>query len=427
MDTILPEATDNRPATIGRVSTSARWATAPILVGIVLLSLNLRPAAVSVGPVLAEVRDGFSMGGPAAGLLTSLPVLGFAVFGALAPAAAARIGVHRVTLGALLAAVAGLAGRAVTGSEPVFLLLSLLALAGMAMANVLLPSLVKLHFPDRIGMVTAIYTTALSIGLTAALVLTVPLSDALGGWRYGLAAWAAVALVAALPWLGLAAHDRHLERNPATVRFRDVARTPLGRVMAAYFGLQSLQAYAVFGWFAQLWRDTGYGAATAGALAGLVAGTSIPLSLWLPNVLARSRQPRNLLFVVTACYPVGYLGLMLAPYRLAPAWAVVVGVGTVTFPLILTLVGLRARTPEGTAALSAFTQSTGYLIAAAGPFAIGIVHTATGGWAVPLVLLVALALPLFPLAAYVARLRYVEDQLDGAVSATGPRSTRTSP
>lgn len=391
--------------------TSARRATVLVLIGIVLLSLNLRPTAVSVGPVLAEVRAAFDMSGPVAGLLTSLPVVAFAVFGALAPAAARRFGAHRVTLVAVLAVVAGLLGRATTGSEALFLLLSLLALGGMAMANVLLPSLVKLHFPDRIGPVTAVYTTALSVGLTAALVLTVPISDALGGWRWGLGTWAGLALLAAIPWVALSAHDSNLEQAPRTVTFAQVARTPLGRAMALFFGLQSLQAYAIFGWFAQLWRDSGYSATVAGVLAGVLAAAAIPLSLWLPNVLARSADPRRILFAVIALYPVGYVGLMVAPHRPAVVWALVVGAATATFPLILTLIGLRARTPEGTAALSAFTQSTGYLLAALGPFLVGTVHDATGGWTWPLVLLTALALPLLPLAAYVSRPVLLEDQL----------------
>ena len=175
--------------------------TVLVLVGLVLLSFNLRPAAVSVGPVLAEVRAGLDMSATTAGLLTSLPVLAFAGFGALAPALARRFGVHRVTLLALLSLVVGLFVRVPVSDAWPFLGLSLLALGGMAMANVLLPSLVKLHFPDRIGRVTAIYTGALSIGLTAALILTVPLSDAGGGWRFGLGAWAVLALLAALPWL----------------------------------------------------------------------------------------------------------------------------------------------------------------------------------------------------------------------------------
>ena len=411
MWSILPKTTDGAPETMRRVSTSARRTTALILVGIVLLSLNLRPAAVSVAPVLEEIRDAFSMSGPTAGLLTSLPVIAFAIFGALAPAAAFRIGIHRVTLLALLGVVVGLTGRASTGSELLFLAFSMLALAGMAMANVLLPSLVKLHFPDRIGAVTAIYTTALSSGLTAALVLTVPISDAVGGWRWGLGAWALIAALAVVPWLRLATHDRHLERTARTISFGDVARTRLGLAMALFFGLQSLQAYAIFGWFASLWRDSGYSASTAGLLAGLLAGTAIPLSLWLPNVVARTTDPARVLYLVIATYPVGYVGLMVAPHSLALLWAIVIGIGTVVFPLILTLIGMRARTAEGTAALSAFSQSAGYLIAVTGPFAVGVVHDATGGWTVPLALLLVLALPLFALSAYVCRPIYVEDQL----------------
>ena len=155
--------------------------------------------------------DGLHMTAAETGLLTSLPVLAFAVFGALAPRLARLVGLHRLTLLALLGVVGGLAGRAAVTSVPVFLLLSLLALAGMATANVLLPSLVKLHFPDRVGLMTSIYSTALAIGLTAASVLTVPISEAGDGWRSGLLVWSFTAVIAALPWLLLVAHDRKPE------------------------------------------------------------------------------------------------------------------------------------------------------------------------------------------------------------------------
>lgn len=382
-----------------------------VLVGLVLLSFNLRPAAVSVGPVLAEVRAGLGMSATTAGLLTSLPVLAFAGFGALAPALARRFGVHRVTLLALLSLVVGLFLRVAVSHTWAFHGLSLVALGGMAMANVLLPSLVKLHFPDRIGRVTALYTGALSVGLTAALTLTVPLSEAGGSWRYGLGVWAVLALVAALPWLRLAGHDRTLDAQPHDVRLADVARTRLGLAMALFFGLQSMHAYAIFGWFAQLWRDHGYSPTTAGVLVGVVAATSIPLSLWLPAVVARSDRQRDILLAVMACYPVAYVGLMLAPHDLAVLWAVVAGAATCTFPLILTLIGLRARTASGTAALSGFTQSAGYLLAAVGPFTVGAIYDATGGWTWPLWFLVALTVPQLAVGAYVARPAYVEDQL----------------
>ena len=382
-----------------------------ILAGLVLLSLNLRPAAVSVGPVLAEVRHGLGMGGATTGLLTSLPVLAFACFGALAPTLAARLGVHRVTLGALLAVVVGLGARAVAPGELTFLVFSMVALSGMAMANVLLPSLVKQHFPDRVGPVTALYTGSLSIGLTAALMATVPISEAAGSWRWGLGTWSLLALAAALPWLVLAGHDRALERAPQEVRLAEVARTRLGLGMALAFGLQSMQAYIIFGWFAQLWRDAGYSPTQAGLLVGLVAATSIPLSLWLPPLLARSTRPGLVLGSVVLCYPVAYVGLMVAPHDLAILWAVVTGAGTTTFPLVLTLIGLRARSAGGTAALSGFTQSAGYLMAALGPFTIGLLYDATDGWTIPLLLILVLTLPLLLVCLYVARPAYVEDQL----------------
>jgi CP family cyanate transporter-like MFS transporter len=386
-------------------------ASALVLGGIVLLSFNLRPAAVAVGPVLAEARDGLNMSAAAAGLLTSLPVLAFAGFGAAAPALARRIGVHRATLVAILALAVGLAARAAVPGAVPFLALSMLALSGMAVANVLLPSLVKLHFPDRVGTVTALYTGTLAFGLTAALMLTVPISDAAGGWRFGLGAWAIPAILAALPWLWLAGHDRRLESEPHDVRLGDVARTRLGWAMAVFFGLQSMQAYAIFGWFAQLWRDNGYSPTTAGVLVGLVAATSVPLSLWLPAAAARRDDQRGILLAVMACYPIAYLGLVVSPHDLAVVWAVIVGAGTCTFPLILTLIGLRSRTPAGTAALSGFTQSAGYLLAAVGPFTVGVLHDASGGWTAPLSFLIALAVPQVLVGLYAARPAYVEDEL----------------
>jgi CP family cyanate transporter-like MFS transporter len=394
---------------------SAARRTALVLTGLVLLSFNLRPAAVSVGPVLEEVRDGLGMSGPEAGLLTSLPVLAFAVFGALAPTFARAVGVHRAATASLVALVAGLGGRAAAGTDLTFLLLSAVALAGMATANVLLPSLVKLHFPDRIGRATGIYTTALATGLTSAFLLTVPISHAFGSWRGGLGAWAVTGLVAVVPWVGLARHDRHLERDRRSISFGDVARTRLGWAMVLVFGLQSLQAYSIFGWFAQLWRDNGYDADQAGLLVGIVAAVSIPLSLWLPAACARRDNQVGLILSVVGCYLVGYAMLLVDAHALAIPAAVLIGVGCCVFPLVLTLIGLRAHTPDGTAALSGFTQSLGYLMAALGPFLVGTIYDSTGGWTTPLWLLLVLVLPLMAVGAYVGRPAYLEDQLSRTV------------
>jgi MFS transporter, CP family, cyanate transporter len=382
-----------------------------VVVGIVVLGFNLRPAAVSVGPVLDEITTGLRMSPTTAGVLTTLPVLAFAGFGALAPWLARVIGLHRVTLVSLLAVVGGLALRARMDSVPVFLLLSLMALAGMATANVLLPSLVKLHFPHRVGLMTSIYTTSLAVGLTLASVLTVPLSDAFGSWRWGLFAWACTAAVAALPWIGLLRHDTAPESESRSISLGAVARTRLGWGMAMFFGFQSLQAYSVFGWFAQVYRDAGFSAGTAGLLLGAITAMSIPLSFWLPAWAARMENQRWLVVGLIACYPAGYVGLIVAPVAGAWLWAVLVGIAASVFPVVLTLIGLRARTSEGTAALSGFTQSVGYLVAALGPFGMGLLYDRTGGWTVPLVALIVLVIPQLVAALTVASPSYIEDAI----------------
>ena len=383
-----------------------------VVVGIVVLAFNLRPAAVSIGPVLDELTGSLGMSTTVAGVLTTLPVLAFAGFGALAPTLARLVGIHRVTLVSLVAVVVGLGLRAETSSVPLFLLLSLLALSGMATANVLLPSLVKLHFPTKVGVLTSVYTTSLAVGLTLASVATVPVADAFGSWRWGLFAWAVTALAAALPWFVLVRHDRTPDETPHTITLGAVARTRLGWLMALFFGLQSLQAYSVFGWFAQVYRDAGFSPATAGLLLGVVTAMSIPLSFWLPAWAARMENQTWLIAALVLCYPVGYIGLILAPVGGAWLWAILVGVAAAVFPIALMLIGLRSRTSAGTAALSGFTQSVGYLIAAVGPFGVGLLYGATGGWTIPLSVLTLLVVPQLVTGLLIARPSYVEDQLD---------------
>ena len=400
--------------------TSVGASAALVLTGLLLLAVNLRPAAVSVGPVLSEVRDSLGLSAASAGVLTSLPVLAFAVFGAAAPASARRLGVHRVVLVALLVVGCGLVARALVHQEAAFLVLSLLTLGGMAMANVLIPSLVRLHFPDRVGAVTSLYTTVLSLGLTAAFVLTVPISHAMGTWRAGLAAWAVLAFVAAVPWL-LLQRDRAATPVPSTspavprtAPHRRARRGPdpagLGdggvlrdAVDARLRDLRLVRHAVARRRLLRLHGRAARGRARAGLGADVVPGAP-------PG--RRGLRPVLVLLAVSACYPVGFAGLLLAPASTAVLWAVVVGVGTATFPVVLVLIGLRARTPAGTAALSSFTQSVGYLFSAIGPLGVGLLHGATGGWGVPLAAMTAVVVPLVVSGAVAIAQPPLEDHLD---------------
>src|SRR5579875_3727270 len=172
-----------------------------LILALVLTGLSMRTAVTSVGAVLDDVEHGLGVSSSAAGVITTLPVICFAGLGALTPRLAARFSVHRLLVAALVIMTVGLALRPTAHSLWLFLVLSLVALVGGAVANITLPIVVKRDVPDRIGRMTAVYTTALAVGTTAGAGLTVPVGDLVDGWRFGLGSWALLSAVAVLPWL----------------------------------------------------------------------------------------------------------------------------------------------------------------------------------------------------------------------------------
>jgi CP family cyanate transporter-like MFS transporter len=386
-----------------------------VVAGLALTGLSLRTAVTSVGAALDELQDGLHASAATAGLITTLPVLVFAGVGAAAPRLARSLGAHRLLVYALLASAVGLAARPIGSSSLLFSLLSVLALAGAAVANILLPTLVKEHFPDRTGPMTALYTTALAVGITAAAGLTVPIGDAVGGWRFGLGCWAAVSVLAALPWLpSLRGDSGAIGTAPATVSVRTLARSKTAWAVTVFFAAQSMQAYIGFGWFARYLVDHGMTHAAAGGMLALLSAVGIPVSMFAPRV--RAARQRHLLFSFCGCSLAGYIGLAVAPLGGAWVWMVLVGIGNGVFPVALLLIVLRSRTAGTTAALSAFVQVIGYLVAGCGPLLFGALLGATGGWALPMtVLFVALGISVAAGWSSTAN-RYVDDEL--AASAT---------
>jgi MFS transporter, CP family, cyanate transporter len=400
------------PSKIRPAAANSGRERALIVLGIVVLAFNLRPTAAAVGPVLGDIQGTLGMSSTTAGLVTTLPVLAFAVFGSIAPWCARALGIHRVMLIALAFAAVGQFGRAEAGNAVVFIAVSVPALAGMATANVLLPSLIKLHFPTQIGRLTSVYTTTLAVGMTISSATTVPLGEAAGSWRFGIAAWGATAALAALPWLALLRHDvRPEDRGSRAIGFRDVARTRVGWLMALFLGIQSLQAYAVFGWLAEIYRDAGFSARDAGLLLALTMALGIPMSLVLPGLASRHNGTAPIVLALGGCYVVGFAGLIAWPHQGAIAWSTLIGIGTGLFPVALVLIAMRSETADGTAALSGFTQSVGYLIAGVGPFMMGLLYDATGSWAAPLTVLIASVVPQTVVGLALSRPRTVEQDL----------------
>ncbi|MEU3349480.1 MFS transporter [Streptomyces sp. NPDC006700] len=409
-------------------ATTRAWTTRLLVVGLVLTALNLRPAITSLGALLEEVRQGLGMSGSVAGLLTSVPPLCFAVFGVMAPRLARRFGPAAVVCSGMAAIAAGLAIRPYAGSTAAFLAASALALMGIAVSNVLMPVIVKRWFPDRVGTMTGLYSMALALGTSAAAAVTVPLTGALGGnWRSGLSVWALLAAVAVLPWLPLVRDrgarsaaqppdrtepasgqpSRAPQAQAPTLR---IARSRTAWALAVFFGLQATAAYITMGWMAQIFRDAGVPAGKAGLLLAVTMVMGVPLAFVIPRLATRLPHQGPIVLVLGVCGLVGYAGLYLAPAAGSWAWALLLGVANCAFPLALTMVGMRARTGPGVAQLSAFAQSTGYLISIPGPLLVGVLYQSSGGWGLPIALMAGLMVPQMVVGYVAGRDRTVEDE-----------------
>jgi CP family cyanate transporter-like MFS transporter len=390
-------------------SAAPRWLT---LLGIVLLALNLRPSISSLGVSLGDVGDALGFTGSVAGVLTTAPVVCFAVVGSLTTTFTRRLGVHRTVLVAIGLITLGLVVRGLTDSTLVFMVATFTALSGIAISNVTLPHLVKLHFPDHIPAVAGLYSALLMTGAFLPSVVTVPVDQAAGTWRAGLLVWVGVAVCAAVPWVLLAFREVRADLSPhGRVHTSMLLRSRVAWSLAIFCGLQSSMAYTQFGWLTQIYRDAGLSHQYASLLLGLLTLIGIPLPLALPWLFARIRDHRVYVVVFTVAGMVGFTGLWLAPDTLPWLWAASMGVGGCAFPYVLTMIGLRARTSDATAVLSGFVQSVGYAIAAVGPLTAGVLYDLTGAWDVPLALLALLGVPMLVAGLGFAKEQYVEDQV----------------
>lgn len=365
-------------------STTAARSTLWLLVAVLLVAANLRGGITSLGALLDSL-DGLSAG--TRSFLTSLPVLCFAVVGATGMSLARRLGVHRgigVALGLL---VAGLLVR-VIGDPWLLLVGTFVACAGIALANVLLPAVVKEGFPKRVGAVTGAYSAVMSLGAATAAGVTVPIADAAGSWRVGLGVWALLAVVALLAWLPyLRDHDGRRRGGVKVSLWRE----PVAWAVTLLFGTQSLFAYVVMSWLPSIFADAGFSHATAGLLLAVSILVGVPVYFLAPTLAIRSSSQGHLVAVLTALLAIGFAGLWLAPVAGAWLWAVLLGVGGAVFPVTLTLFSIRTATTAGTTALSSMAQSIGYLLAAGGPFVVGLLRESTGSWSVPIAMLLGVA------------------------------------
>lgn len=371
------------PSSPGPGDGARRRAGVGLVLAVLLVALNLRIAVTSLGALLDRLGD-LGVSATTQGLLTSLPVLCFALVGATAMAVTRWIGVDRGLALALVVLTAGLVLRVLDGT-PALLAGTFVACSGIALANVLIPAIVKEHFPGRVGAMTGAYTAVLSLGSAAGAALAVPLTNATGSWRLGLGLWAVIAVAAALAWAPFA-RGRAVARS--TERGTPMWRNPTAWAVTVLFGTQSLYAYVMMSWLPSLYADAGFSDEAAGLLLAISIIIGVPFFFLVPSFAGRLRHQGHLIAGLSLLTVIGWAGLGLAPAGGAWVWAALLGAGGAVFPVVLLCFALRTSTSADTAALSTMGQSVGYLIAAGGPFLVGALHHSTGGWTLPCALLV---------------------------------------
>lgn len=370
------------------------------LLGIVLVAVSLRTAATSLSPIVGAVGADIPLDAVGLGVLGMLPPIMFALAGLLAPRISHRLGLERFLILAIVAMIAGLTARAAAAEYGVLFVGTLVALAAAGVGNILLPPLVKRYFPDRIGLMTALYATCISFGTVLPPAFAFPVAD-LAGWRTSLAVWAVLAILSLPPWIAVLARSRRRTREEASDSAPEVveaAPAMIGRVwhsrtawaIAIMFSLTSFQAYSLFAWLPALLIDqVGVGEFEAGLLLAFWGVLGMVASLSAPILTARLRNVGWILHFGGAGFVLGYLGLLVAPGVSPWLWVALCGIGQGIFPACLALINLRTRTHDGSIALSGFAQFIGYTIAALGPLLVGVLHDLTGGWTASLILLSA--------------------------------------
>jgi CP family cyanate transporter-like MFS transporter len=383
-----------------------------LVVAILLVAANLRPAVTGLGPILDQVRVGSGMPTGLVSVLTALPTICFGAVGFLAPALTRRFGVARAIGAGIALLTVGVFVRVLSGSM-VLLVGTLLAGGGIAVCNVLLPVVVKESYGHRIGLITGLYTAVLQGVAALASAIATPLFTTFGGWRPTLGFWALPALLGFLLWLFVA---RHHKTGPAPAQpdpalpapiSTGMFRRPFAWLVTVFFGLQAMSAYAVMGWLPQILMSAGVGRGTAGLMAALISVLGVPISLIIVPIAARARSQSAWTAGLCLVGVVGVLGILIAPAAAPWLWSLCIGVGMGVFALAVALISLRSRSAEDTKALSTMTQSVGYLIAALGPLCFGILHAVTGGWTVSLIALLAVVLAEVVIGYLVGRPRYV--------------------
>ncbi|KOY17181.1 MFS transporter [Paenibacillus xylanivorans] len=354
-----------------------------IVLALILASLNLRPPITSISPLMSTIQSELGISGITASLLTTLPVLCMGIFAPFSVKLSRRWGNEGAIVLALMLIGIGTALRLFVGATPLMMFTSFLSGVGIALAGPLLSSFIKQYFPTRVAAMVGIYSTAMVMGASISVGLSVPLQNILGGsWKGSLAVWAVLAVIALPIWMKLALSARK-DRQSGQISAVDVEALPVKNsrawVLTLFFGLMAAIFYSLTAWLAPAIQSQGYTKETAGSIQTLFTLISLPSTLFIPMLVHRYQRR---VFWLVGCALMELIGVLMLNLSVSP-WlaAIPLGIGAGgLFPIALMLPIDETNNAQEASAWSAMTQSGGYILGALGPLTIGWLHDTTGSF-----------------------------------------------
>src|SRR5699024_3179816 len=380
--------------TIAREQTK-QWYQILVLIGIVIVAFNLRPGMTSVGPLIVIIRDDVGLANWSAGLLTSLPLIAFAVMSPIVPSLGNRYTNERIMVVGLAILIVGIGIRSI--SLMLFLFVgTILVGVGIAICNVLLPGVVKEKFPQKVGLMRSVYSTSMGIFAAIASGLSVPFANGLGwGWQLSLIIWSIPAFIGIIIWFVLSKYnnnDKGTDLRYVGLNDTQIWRSPLAWQVALFMGFQSSLFYVTISWLPEILHDSGLSIATAGWMLSFTQIIGMPASFIVPVLAGRMKSQQSIVLTLGISALVGFTGLLLGNSFIVILISVTfigITLGGM-FALALTFLAMRARDARHASYLSGMAQAIGYSIAAMGPIAIGYIHDVTNAWKVPLLTLIGI-------------------------------------
>ncbi|MCH4825320.1 CynX/NimT family MFS transporter [Planococcus halocryophilus] len=366
-----------------------------LLIGIVLIGANLRVPITSVGTLMSFIREDLDISNAVAGLVTTLPLIAFAILSPFAPKIANRIGMQWTIALSMVVLIIGIAIRSVTGIGFLFIGTLLIGLA-ISIGNVLIPGIIKMNFPYRIGVMTGIYAVFMNIFGALGSGLSVPISG-IGdmGWQGALGIWGLLAIVAFVVWLPQLRKQQRASPK-TTIKPKQKTklwRSPLAWSVTLFMGGQSLMFYTLIAWMPDILNTIGYDARSAGWMVFLMQAAIIPTTFVVPVIAVKLKNQVGFAIGTALLFMTGFSGLLFGSAMLVPLCAVLLGIaGGSGFSLSMVFFTLRTKDAKEAVELSGMAQSFGYMLAAVGPVFAGVLYDIGGGWTLPLLFLLFISI-----------------------------------